>query len=111
MGTRPATRSSVRGARRFVESYDAGASYVYLNYGMYWLTNVLIKDGASNGFVLLRALRPDRGIALMKERRSKEKLTDLCSGPGKLSMAFGIVGEQSWFVFRGFAGALFRGTG
>lgn len=81
-------------ARAFVEAHDAGAAYVYLNYGMYWLTNVLIKDGGSNGFVLIRALEPCEGVEVMKERRAKEKLADLCSGPGKLSMALAIDGRD-----------------
>jgi len=81
-------------ARAFVESHEAGAAYVYLNYGMYWLTNVLIKDGGSNGFVLIRALEPLEGIEEMEQRRARKKPTDLCSGPGKLSMALGITGED-----------------
>ncbi len=79
-------------AREFVASKQAGAAYVYLNYGVHWLTNVLIKDGPSNGFVLLRALEPLEGVARMKKRRARERLTDLCSGPGKLSKALGIDG-------------------
>ncbi len=81
-------------ARHFVETHSAGAAYVYLNYGMYWLTNVLIKDGPSNGFVLIRALEPLDGIDRMRKRRQKERLQDLCSGPGKLSIALGITGED-----------------
>ena len=79
-------------AREFVGKYEAGTAYVYLNYGMYWLTNVLCKDPTTgkNGFVLLRALEPVRGIPLMKRRRGREKLRDLCSGPGKLSAALAI---------------------
>ena len=77
-------------ARRFVADAEPGAAYVYINYGIHWLTNVLIKGGPVNGFVLLRALKPTLGIDLMRARRSKERLTDLCSGPGKLSAALGI---------------------
>tara|TARA_R110002096_G_scaffold54517_17_gene140638 strand:- start:10889 stop:11479 length:591 start_codon:yes stop_codon:yes gene_type:complete len=81
-------------ARQFVESKPTGTAYIYLNYGMYWLSNVLIKGGPSNGFVLIRALEPLEGIPKMQKRRNKERLTDLCSGPGKLSMALGISGED-----------------
>ncbi len=81
-------------ARKFVETHPAGTAYVYLNYGMYWLTNVLVKNGSENGFVLLRALRPLHGLDEMKRRRRREKPEDLCSGPGKLSMALGITGED-----------------
>ena len=81
-------------ARAFVNSHEAGAAYVYLNYGMYWLTNVLIKEGDNKGFVLIRALEPLDGIAEMETRRARKKPTELCSGPGKLSMALGITGED-----------------
>lgn len=79
-------------ARQFVKENDAGTAYVYMNYGRYWLTNVLCVDRVSGerGFVLLRALEPLEGIEIMKRRRNMERPTDLCSGPGKLSMAMGI---------------------
>lgn len=79
-------------AREFVANHQAGTAYVYLNYGMYWLTNILCRDpnSGNNGFVLLRALEPLEGLDEMRERRGKSKAIDLCSGPGKLSMALGI---------------------
>src|SRR5438105_3981967 len=83
-------------ARKFIASHDAGAAYVYINYGMHWLLNVLVKgecSGGTNGFVLIRAIEPTRGIALMRRRRfpnavhskTEPPLRALCSGPGKLS--------------------------
>lgn len=81
--------------RQYVASHQPGAVYVYLNYGMYWLLNVLVKGGTEDGFVLIRAVEPTRGIALMEERRKQRKLTALCSGPGKLCQAFGITGDDN----------------
>ncbi len=81
-------------ARDFMDRHEAGTAYVYLNYGVHWLTNILIKDGPAHGFVLLRALEPLSGISGMKSRRNKSKLQDLCSGPGKLSRALGIDGRH-----------------
>lgn len=89
-------------ARAFVAKHDAGAAYVYFNYGMYWLFNVLVKGGTENGFVLIRALQPTRGIPAMRQRRfpkpaaaAKPKPPEaLCSGPGKLTIAMGIGGEH-----------------
>jgi DNA-3-methyladenine glycosylase len=83
-----------KGARQFVEENEAGAAYVYLNYGMYWLSNVLIKGEQGNGFVLIRALRPTVGLDEMSRRRKRERPEDLCSGPGKLSMALDICGNH-----------------
>ena len=84
---------SRKGARQFVEDKQAGAAYVYLNYGMYWLSNVLIKGEQGNGFVLIRSLRPVEGLSKMSRRRNRERPEDLCSGPGKLSRAVDIHGE------------------
>lgn len=81
-------------AREFVKSKPPGAAYVYFNYGMYWLFNLLVKGGTRDGLILIRALEPVKGVALMKARRGRENLKDLCSGPGKLTMAMGITGED-----------------
>ena len=78
-----------RGAQKFVDSHPAGTAYIYLNYGVHWLLNVLVKGGM-DGFVLIRALEPRHGIPLMQERRKLEGETKLCSGPGKLTQALAI---------------------
>ena len=80
-------------ARSFIERNKAGAAYVYFNYGVHWMLNVLVK-GDANGFVLIRALEPRRGVELMKRRRGVNDLRQLCSGPGKLTQAFAITGRD-----------------
>ena len=80
------------GARAFVASHPAGTAYVYLNYGVHWLFNVLVHGPQGSGFVLFRALEPLAGIEQMMERRGKSRVRDLCSGPGKLTRAMGING-------------------
>ena len=80
-------------ARSFIERNKAGAAYVYFNYGMHWMLNVLVK-GHENGFVLIRALEPKRGIEQMKKRRGVADVRRLCSGPGKLTQAFAITGRH-----------------
>ena len=76
-------------ARSFIERNKAGAAYIYFSYGAHWMLNVLVK-GETNGFVLIRALEPIRGIELMKKRRGVEDEKRLCSGPGKLAQALDI---------------------
>jgi len=76
-------------ARSFIERNQPGAAYVYFNYGMHWMLNVLVK-GEENGFVLIRALEPRGGIERMKKRRGLSDMKSLCSGPGKLTQALGI---------------------
>ena len=79
-------------SREFVTRMPAGASYVYLNYGVHWLLNFLVRGGREDGFVLIRALEPTRGIEEMTRRRNMTTLKNLCSGPGKLTRALGIDG-------------------
>ena len=103
-------------ARAFVASHRAGAAYVYMNYGVHWLLNVLIKGNEigsvensgnpskNDGFVLIRALEPTRGIEKMRERRSLVDLKNvkknahplraLCTGPGRLAQALGVRGAD-----------------
>ncbi len=78
-------------ARVFVTSHRAGAAYVYFNYGVHWMLNVLVK-GKRLGFVLIRALEPNKGIEQMKRARGTRDPLKLCSGPGKLTMALGVTG-------------------
>jgi len=80
-------------ARAFIERNKPGAAYIYFSYGAHWMLNVLVK-GASNGFVLIRALQPLRGIELMKKRRGVDDERRLCSGPGKLTEAFAITNRH-----------------
>ena len=80
-------------ARSFIERNRAGAAYVYFNYGMHWMLNVLVK-GEENGFVLIRALEPRQGVERMKKRRGLDDLKRLCSGPGKLTQALGITNRH-----------------
>src|SRR5213594_3852301 len=80
-------------ARSFIERNKAGAAYVYFNYGVHWMLNVLVK-GEANGFVLCRAIEPRRGVELMKRRRGVDDLRQLCSGPGKLTQALDITGRH-----------------
>ena len=75
--------------RAFIERNDPGAAYIYLNYGVHWMLNVLVK-GTASGFVLIRALEPTHGLDLMKARRGTDYVQQLCSGPGKLTQALAI---------------------
>jgi len=80
-------------SRTFVAEKPPGTAYVYLNYGMHWLLNFLVKGGAEDGFVLIRALEPTRGMEEMRQRRGDKEIKNLCSGPGKLTRALGMNGD------------------
>jgi DNA-3-methyladenine glycosylase len=91
----PACHTASRAsARAFVENHPPGSAYVYFNYGMHWLFNLLVKGGPQDGLILIRALEPRNGIPLMQERRGGRSGRHLCSGPGKLALALGINGEH-----------------
>lgn len=76
--------------RSFVARNKPGAAYIYFNYGVHWMLNVLVKGGPRNGLILIRAMEPRRGINLMRVRRGVEDPRRLCSGPGKLTEALDI---------------------
>lgn len=69
---------------------EGGYAYVYLIYGMYNCLNFAAGPAGRPECVLIRALEPLEGIELMAQRRRTDKLSALCSGPGKLCMALGI---------------------
>lgn len=81
--TRPSTCA-------FVERNVAGAVYIYLNYGVHWMLNVLVKGGPRSGLILIRALEPRCGLGLMRARRGVDDINRLCSGPGKLAQALDV---------------------
>ena len=67
-----------------------GRAYVYRSYGVHAMLNAVSEPEGIGAGVLIRALEPCDGIELMRARRGRERLEDLCSGPGKLTMALGI---------------------
>lgn len=88
-------------AREFIARHDAGTAYVYLNYGVHWLFNIVVKSPEGSGFVLFRALEPVSGLEQMRGRRGDLSLHSLCSGPGKLTQALGIAGSVHGTRFLG----------
>lgn len=67
-----------------------GTAYVYLIYGMYHLFNTVTEPEGKPGGVLVRAVEPLSGIAIMKRNRGDRGNDRLATGPGLLSRAFGI---------------------
>jgi len=67
-----------------------GRAYVYRSYGVHALLNAVAEPEGVGAAVLIRALEPLEGIGAMQARRRRDRLEDLCSGPGKLTQALGI---------------------
>jgi DNA-3-methyladenine glycosylase len=82
-----------------------GFSYVYLNYGIHHLVNVVTEAEGSPAAVLIRALDPLDGIPTMRRRRARAmkgrrrirnaEAVGLCRGPGNLTMAMGITMDEN----------------
>ena len=95
----PACHAAPGPTRRNAPLYGPpGMAYVYLNYGIHYLVNAVTEPDGWPGAVLIRALEPLEGEALMRRRRARGTgrraagfPTDgLCRGPGNLTRALGI---------------------
>jgi DNA-3-methyladenine glycosylase len=73
-----------------------GYAYVYLIYGLSWAMNIIAATEGEPHGVLIRALEPVRGVELMMRRRGGRSADarELTNGPGKLTQALGITGED-----------------
>lgn len=73
-----------------------GHAYVYLNYGIHFLFNVVTEADGDPAAILIRALEPLEGLPLMRTRRAADRRSgpvpdhELCRGPGALARAMGI---------------------
>ncbi|WP_075085827.1 DNA-3-methyladenine glycosylase [Mariniblastus fucicola] len=68
----------------------AGVTYVYLNYGIHHLLNVITGPDEDGSAVLIRAIEPKSGIDRMRLNRGNVRDKNLCNGPGKLTSALSI---------------------
>ncbi len=72
-----------------------GYAYVYLLYGTSWALNLVAASDGEPHAVLIRALEPVRGLELMARRRGKSPDSrELTNGPGKLTQALAITGDD-----------------
>ncbi len=89
-GQDPASHAFKRTERSALMFDTSGHVYVYLIYGMYYCINFTTEKIGEPGAVLIRAVEPLNKIEELKKRRKTDKITNLCSGPGKLCSALRI---------------------
>jgi DNA-3-methyladenine glycosylase len=69
---------------------ERGHAYVYLAYGISLMLNVSSEAPGVGAGVLIRAIEPTVGIAIMARNRGTERVRDLARGPGRLCAALQI---------------------
>jgi DNA-3-methyladenine glycosylase len=67
-----------------------GTAYVRMLYGTCWTLDLAAEAAGIGAAVLIRALEPLEGLALMRRRCPKVRPRDLVRGPGRLCAAMGI---------------------
>ena len=85
----PASRA-FHGKKRYnsVMFGEPGHLFIY-NVHQYWMLNFIAHDNGVGG-ILIRAIEPTLGVKTMNENRPVKRLTDLTSGPGKLTLALDV---------------------
>ena len=72
-----------------------GLAYVYFTYGMYFCFNVVARRPKMKaGAVLIRSVKPEKGIEIMQTNRGNVDLKNLSNGPAKLAQALNITKEH-----------------
>src|SRR5579863_9597103 len=69
---------------------ERGHAYVYLAYGVSFMLNVSSEVAGVGAGVLIRAIEPTAGVAIMERNRGSKRVLDLARGPGRLSAALEI---------------------
>jgi len=106
-GSGDAASHAYRGptARNFPMFGPPGHAYVYFIYGVHWMFNIAAHPPGMPGAVLIRAVEPQSGLDLLRQRRARPGQgaqcgrprhdRDLTNGPAKLAQALDLTGDHN----------------
>ena len=87
-----------------------GTAYIYFIYGMHFCVNAVTREEGHGSGVLIRAVEPLAGLALMRKRRGGMPDRQLTNGPGKVCQALGITAPLGGSPLNRGALRILRGT-
>ncbi len=74
---------------------EVGRAYIYIIHGVHSCVNAVARSGKYEaGGVLIRALKPDVGLDIMRRNRQTNIFKNLTNGPAKLTQALKIIKKQ-----------------
>lgn len=74
---------------------EVGTAYVYFTYGMHYCVNAVARSNTFDaGAVLIRSIKPVKGINEMIKNRKIDLISNLTNGPAKLTQALQITKMQ-----------------
>lgn len=80
-----------RTSRNDIMYSDGGVVYMYICYGIHDMLNIVTAPENIPHAILIRAIQPTEGLAIMRERRKvRNEDTRLCRGPGALAKALAL---------------------
>ena len=91
---------------------DVGLAYVYFTYGMHYCFNVVAKNSKTDaGAVLIRAIKPDKGITRMQGKQTHERFEESCKRTWKTDTGIGDYKGALWNGFNKKIRNIHRGYG
>ncbi|MGC8751183.1 DNA-3-methyladenine glycosylase [Hydrotalea sp.] len=81
---------------------QGGCAYVYLCYGIHEMFNVVTGNENTPHAILIRAIEPIAGLAIMQQRMKKNKADySIGRGPGNVTKALGINRQHNGWLLTG----------
>lgn len=82
------TRNKGRPTKRTQVMFgEAGHVYMYFNYGMHWMFNIVTGETGQANALLVRAIAPTDGLDVIQQQRGSVAQSQWTNGPAKLAKA------------------------